>query len=358
MKKFAGIAVPLIVMVSMVGLMAGCGSSSNTGKSSSSASSATSSTSQNPDYSKSANWLALPSSTAAKKKVDVFYLGGTTYKKLNASAPNICTINDPQMKAGAKAAFSSSATTFETVANIFSPYYRQSDASVLRLPQAEQVKIIGGIPTSDGIAAFDYYIKHYNKGRPFILAGHSQGSNVTIYLLAEYMKKNPKVYKRMIAAYVIGYSITPSYLAQNPELKFAEGPDDTGVIVSYNTEAPTVKVTNPVVLPGALAINPITWTRTEDLATAAQNLGGISVGSNGYAVLDAAGNPARVMDYADAQVNNAKGVVICSTANASQLSPGNALLSVGIYHDYDYPFYYFDIRANAANRVAHYSLKK
>ena len=43
-----------------------------------------------------------------------------------------------------------------------------------------------------------------------------------INLMADYMKKNPEVYKRMIAAYVPGYSITPQYLAQNPELKFAE----------------------------------------------------------------------------------------------------------------------------------------
>ena len=87
------------------------------------------------------------------------------------------------------------------------------------------------------------------------------------------MKENPKVCDRMIAAYVIGYSITPGYLAQNPHLKFAEGPDDTGVIISYNTEAPNVVGNNPVVLPGAMAINPISWTREESLAKAEENLG-------------------------------------------------------------------------------------
>jgi len=350
MKKFAGIAVPLILMVSLVGLMAGCGSSSNSGKDS---------TSQNAtDYSISANWLSLPSSTATKKKVDVFHLIDTTYQKPNANAPNICAINDPIMEKGAKAAYSRTATAFEPVANIYAPYYRQVDAMYKKsLPIAEQNKIVGGIPTSDGLAAFDYFIKHYNKGRPFILAGHSLGSNVMANLLSEYMKKNPKVYKRMIAAYVIGYSITPDYLTQNPHLKFAEGPDDTGVIVSYNTEAPVVDGTNPVTLPGGIAINPITWTRTEELATAAQNLGGIALDKNGYAVLDAAGNPVRVEHYADAQVNKARGVVICSTADVNLLSPGNALLPKGVYHSFDYPFYYFDIRANAANRVDHF-LKK
>lgn len=353
MKKF-GIAVPMVVIISLVGMVAGCGS----GSSNKPSTTVPATNGQGvPNYANSSNWLSLPSK--ATKKVDVFSLGDTTYQKPNSSAPNICAINDAQMQAGAKAKFSASATAFETIANIYSPYYRQSDASVLLLPHAQQSAIIAGIPTHDGMAAFDYYVKHLNNGRPFIMAGHSQGSNVTINLLAQYMKKNPDVYKRMIAAYVIGYSITPEYLTQNLELKFATGPNDTGVIISYNTEAPVLKGTNPVVLPGAMAINPITWTRAETLATAAQNLGGISVNpQTGYALVDASGNPVKVMHYADAQVNTARGVVICSTADPSQLAPGNQLVANGVYHPFDYPFYYFDIRANAANRVAKYFAKK
>ncbi len=45
--------------------------------------------------------------------------------------------------------------------------------------------------------------------------------------------------------------------------KFAKGAKDIGVIISYNTEAPQVAGKNPVVLPGAMAINPITWTRAK-----------------------------------------------------------------------------------------------
>ena len=357
MKKSAGIAIPLTIIACIVGLVAGCGSSSNGGKASSTAPISTSQ--GNPDYSNAANWLALPSSTAAKKKVDVFYLSDTTYQKPDANAPNIGTINDPQMQAGAKAAFSRTAAAFEPVGNIYAPYNRQVDAMYKKsLPIAQQNALEDGIPTSDAMSAFDYYIKHYNKGRPYILAGHSQGSNLLANILSDYMKKNPKVYKRMIAAYVIGYSITPDYLAQNPELKLADGPSDTGVIVSYNTEAPVVDGTNPVTLPGGIAINPITWTRSEELATAEQNLGGIAINpKTGYAELDAQGNPVRVPHYADAQVNKARGVVICSTADVNLLSPGNALLPKGVYHSFDYPFYYFNLRANADARVIEF-LKK
>jgi len=356
MKKHR-IAVVLVAILSMVGLIAGCGSSSKSAKTST-PSSTPSSTSQTPDYSKSANWLALPSAKSARKKVDVFFLYPTVYEQSSPSDPMVCGIDNSQMQSGAKAAFSRDATVFAPLADIYAPYYQQAAISVLNLPLDQQQAIVGGVPTSDAIAAFDYFIKHYNKGRPFILAAHSQGSNIMINLMAEYMKKNPDVYKRMIAAYVPGYSITPQYLAQNTELKFAIGADDTGVIVSYNTTAPAPQVPDPVVLPGAMVINPITWTRDETLATAAQNLGGIAVGSNGYAILDAQGNPQKVLNYADAQINTAKGTLICSTADPATLDPGSSLVAAGIYHTFDYPFYYFDIRANAANRVDHYFSKK
>lgn len=117
------------------------------------------------------------------------------------------------------------------------------------------------------------------------------------------MKEHPAVYKRMIAAYVIGYSVT-------------------GVIISYNTEAPGVKGRNPVILPGGISINPITWTREETLATAAESLGS--------RLLDKEKNWSLVKNYADARVDKARGV----------------------YHSFDYPFYYYNIRENAANRTA------
>jgi Protein of unknown function (DUF3089) len=316
------------------------------------ASAAAASPSKATDYSKRAHWLYLP--TKPQKKVDVFYLCPTEYVRADPSDPIIGPVNDPGMMQGAQVAFQRQATAFRTFANIYAPYYRQADAaSRAALPQKEQVKIVAGAPTVDGIAAFKYFIKHYNHGRPFILAGHSLGSNVLANLLSQYMKAHPLVYKRMIAAYVPGYSITPHYLAQNPILKFAKGPNDTGVIVSWNTEAPTIAGTNPVLLPGGLAINPITWTRKQTEATAAQNLGSIELNpaTGGTPVLDKNGHIKRVLGLADARIDKAKGVVICSTVNPAAYQFG---FPEGVYHTFDYPFYFFDIRANAANRVQHF----
>jgi len=302
------------------------------------------------DYSKAEHWLAVP--TSISRPVDVFYLYPTAWTKV-AGDSNICKIDNPSMLIGAPLAFNRQATAFSTVGNIYAPYYRQVDIFYrMSLPPSEQEKVVSGIPTADAISAFDYYIKHYNKGRPFILAGHSQGSNVLIYLLSEYMRLNPQVYERMIAAYVIGYSITPEYLAKNPHLKFAQGSDDIGVIISYNTESPdVVPGTNVVTLPGGIAINPITWTRDETLAPASKNLGSIVLNSNGTV---AAGIPNPVMNFADARVDKAKGVIICSTVDVNKWSPGNVVFVKGVFHSFDYPFYYYNLRANAANRVSKY----
>jgi len=297
------------------------------------------------DYSKSNNWLSVP--TSITKDVDIFYLYPTAWQKVDQNEPNICAIDNPSMLKGSKSAFDRQVTAFEPAGNIYAPYYRQADAAYcLSLPLDEQNKFIGSIPKSDAFAAFDYYIKNYNNGRPFILAGHSQGSQLLTLLLSEYMKENPDVYKRMVAAYVIGYSVTDEYLAQNPHLKFAEGPSDTGVIISYNTEAPTIEGNNPVVLPGAKVINPISWTKDETLATAEEGLGSTLPDKDLKFI--------PVGKYADARIDLKKGVLICSTADVEKLSPGNKVFGKGVYHSFDYPFYYFNIRENALNRVKNF----
>jgi len=242
------------------------------------------------------------------------------------------------------------------MANVYAPYNRQVDAKFkTTLPIPKQLRLEAGIPTSDAVSAFAYYIEHLNGGRPFILAGHSQGSNLIANILSGYMKEHPELYKRMVAAYVIGYSVTGDYLAENPQLRFARGPDDTGVIISYNTEAPVMGAPNPVTMPGGVAINPITWTTSETTVAASQSRGTLTVDpKTGGAVVDGTGNPVKTAHYADATVNKKRGVVICTTADPNQLAPGNPALQVGIYHNYDYPLYYFDLQANAANRIERY----
>jgi hypothetical protein len=299
------------------------------------------------DYSQVNHWLSIPVVT---KAVDVFYLYPTAWQR-GDNEPYICEIDNPSMLAGSASAFTRTATAFEPLANIYAPYYRQADAAyALALPLPAHDALIAGIPTLDAVTAFDYYIKHFNHGRPFILAGHSQGSNVLINLLTGYLKDNPDVYQRMIAAYVIGYPVTAQIIKDNPHLKFAEGPDDTGVIISYNTQAPDVAPADNPVLSGlvGLVINPITWTRSETVGNTTEGLGSIMPDP-----VTRVFEP--VPQYADAQVDIANGVLICTTANEDGLYEfSQHRFPRGLYHSFDYPFYYFNIRANAQNRVNKY----
>lgn len=302
------------------------------------------------DYSKPEHWLSLHYS--AEKEVDVFYIYPTAWQNdpkvpNEKSAPHVCRIDNPSMLIGSKGAFESQATAFETVGNIYAPYYRQLDAGyALSLEIEKRDELLRGIPKKDVFTAFDFYIKHYNKGRPYILVSHSQGSLLMRFLLSEYMKENPEIYKRMIAAYVIGYSITKDFLESNPHLKFAEGPADTGVIISYNTEAPTIEGTSFLVLPGAIAINPITWTGEEIPATAEQSLG---------SRIDFDGTYVDKFKYADARIDKRRGVVICNVDPATL--PAKTHWARGIYHTHDYGLYYYNLRENAANRTKQFLSK-
>jgi hypothetical protein len=250
--------------------------------------------------------------------------------------------------AGSLDGFRQDATAFETAGNIYAPYYRQADGvHTLGLPENKRLEIVGDIPAKDVTAAFEYYIEHFNNGRPFILAGHSQGSNVMLFLLSGYLKMNPEIYKRMVAAYAIGYPVTSDFMADNPHLKYATGPDDTGVVISFNTQSPGVQSGgNPIVTTNkGIVINPITWTRDETLVSTSEGLG-----SNMQDTETLEFN--RIPQYADAKVDNSKGVLICSSADETELyAKYPSHFGPGVYHSFDYPFYYYNIRKNAENRV-------
>ena len=294
------------------------------------------------DYSKASNWLTMD--VSGSLPVDVFYLYPTEWQK-GPDDSDYCTVDNVSMIKGANGAFNRQATAFLPVGNIYAPYYRQADAAyTLTLSTVEQQEeAIRIIPAADGIAAFNYYLEHYNNGRPFILAGHSQGSNVLLYILTQ-IKDQPEVLDRMVAAYVIGFSVTQEYLDQNAPLKFAAGPDDTGVIISFNTEGEGVAF-SPLVRPGALAINPISWTLTEAEAPREDNVGSITL------ITAAVCDLTPVKGLASAQVDTLRGVVVCKSVDPAGYSlPGLP----GVYHSFDYPFFFYNIRANAQNRVDHY----
>ena len=301
------------------------------------------------DYSQKSNWLSQPEIT---KDVDAFYIYSTSYfeSSFEKGASDYASLDNAEMREGAQQEYVDQATVFEESCNVFTPWYRQFGmryASEVMAKTGSLDEAIAGVLYSDITAALDYYFEHCNQGRPFIIAGHSQGSAIVRYVLKHYFKEHPDYYKRMVAAYAIGYSITKDDLKDYPHLKFATGETDTGVIISWNTESPANEgQKNGVVLPGAISINPINWKRDETYAPAEENLGG-------YYYNEEKKQMEKVPHVADAQVNLKRGTVITTVKNVPPVT-GTDFFGPGSYHEDDYELYFFNLKANVAARVAAY----
>lgn len=307
-----------------------------------------------PDYSRKECWLSFPEIT---KDVDTFYIYSTTYVELSGEkgAPDYSPLDNPEMIMGAQGEYVTNASVFEDSTNVFAPYYRQAGmryAGEVREKTGNIDAAISGIPYDDISAALDYFFGTCNCGRPFIIAGHSQGSGMVKYVLKNYFKEHPECYGRMVAAYIIGFSVTGKDLEECPHLKFASGESDTGVIISWNTEGPKNVETdahNVVVMPGAISINPLNWKLDETYASAAGNLGSLVLNekSGEYEIADIG---------ADAQVVPGRGVVVTN----ARIKPSEMTGYFGpdSFHEDEYNIYYNNIKDNAAKRIAAYQAQR
>jgi hypothetical protein len=62
-------------------------------------------------------------------------------------------------------------------------------------------------PLIDVENAFQDYLKHFNKGRPFILIGHSQGSFLLRQLIAQQIDAKPLLRARLLSAILLGGNV-------------------------------------------------------------------------------------------------------------------------------------------------------
>lgn len=302
------------------------------------------------DYSDRKNWLSQPE--APDKPVDLLYLYPSSC--MDPFADVVCSVDDMTMRAGAKRIYSQQAAAFEDTANIFAPFWRQ--VSVLKLDKLSFEEVDNAEwaePRTDVYAALDYYFEKLNNGRPYFLAGHSQGSRLCYMVLAEYMKENPDRYAGMIAAYCLGDSLTRKYLGDNPHVKAAQSADDTGVVVSWNTEGPANKGHDSlVVAPGAMSINPLSW-RTDDTPASAE----LNLGSFVPHLLMPGLKELSIK--ADAVLDLERGTVIVTEPGLSKYAiteiPGfgkfESVFGPASYHGCDYSFFFLNIRENAKMRA-------
>ena len=137
--------------------------------------------------------------------------------------------------------------------NYYAPYYRQ--CSLQSFGNDSLMAARYPIALDDVRRAFKHYLSHYNQGRPFILAGFSQGAMIMLQLLQE---MDEAAFQRLIAAYAIGVSISKDQLA-SPHIIPATGAADTGVTICYNSVRDARNAISRIGDNNVVAINPVNW---------------------------------------------------------------------------------------------------
>lgn len=225
---------------------------------------------------------------------------------------------------------------------MYAPFYRQAVMDVYELPDEDREQYFE-IAYNDIKASFDYYMKKCNKGRPIVLAGFSQGSDMVLRLLKDEFD-NKKYQDRLVAAYMIGWPVTPQDIEQYPHIKMAQNSQDTGVVVSFNSEAESVN-TSMFVPQGttSLSINPLTWTTDSTPADATYNMGAC------FMYGDKAGE--EVYQFCGAYIDDERGTLKVTGIDGSEFTSGSKLFGEGVYHLYDYQFFYRNLQYNVAERL-------
>ena len=215
--------------------------------------------------------------------------------------------------------------------NYFSPYYRQVSMNSWSTPEKAYIRL--PLSMEDVKQSWNYYLKHLNQGRPFILAGYSQGASGALAILKE---MPDSVRSRLVAVYSIGFEVTQEDLDNYAGIKPAQGATDTGVVINFCT----VKSPESILYftaNNATCINPVSWRTDEQPATFV--LYGRRQNDTLSVRCDTVSHHLIVDGYTRHRVMPVIGI------------PGN-------YHNMELKFYYPYIRQNMADRVAALMAKK
>ena len=319
-----------------------------------------------PDYASNGAWLAFPGRNGLERSIepgtsavneqsapaDVFFIHPTT------GATN-SVWNEPYDAAGADVplfppVLLQQASTFNGCCRIYAPHYRQASLAGLKNPQAS------ALAYRDVERAFRYYLDHYNKGRPFIIASHSQGTGLAVRLLQDDVVGQPQQ-SQMIAAYLIGGFVPVDFSTIG--VPICDSPDQTGCLISWNTAQTGRSQPRKIIRasaywwqgslrtkgqPEPVCVNPLTW-RKAGAASAAQNGGSLS-----FPVPPFSANAGRLQSL----IPELTGAVCDDgilNVDVPWSQPGfldKLSLLVGSYHMNDYGIFYAAIRRNAVERTA------
>src|SRR6185369_4468390 len=177
--------------------------------------------------------VGSPSIDESEAPADVFFVAPTTFlspSEWNGPAQDRSYL----MREVDDGILESMASAFNACCRIFAPRYRQATIYAMFTPGDDSHKAIE-LAYADVRRAFHYYLAHENRGRPFILAGHSQGSWHLLRLLAEEIDGSA-LRKRLVAVYAPGY-LTPVDVFEREleHIKPCATPNATGCVILWNT---------------------------------------------------------------------------------------------------------------------------
>lgn len=306
-----------------------------------------------PDYSKTENWAALPTTKdqadrtpdaslldlQATAEADVFWLHPTTYTKKRGNTQWNGSVDDAALnKKTDDGTILNQASIFNGAGKIYAPRYRQAHIQAYYTKNKKSAKQAFALAYADVKSAFEYYLKEYNpidpstgKRRPIIIAAHSQGTNHATQLMKEYFD-GKELQKDLVVAYLVGMPIQKDTF-QN--IKVCETPTETNCFCSWRTwkYGHTPKTHQPN---NNIAVtNPLTWTTDAALASAELNKGTV--------LRKFEKNFTRKL--VDAKVHD--GVLWAHKPKFR----GSIFITFKNYHIVDLNFYYVNVRENAMERV-------
>jgi hypothetical protein len=242
---------------------------------------------------------------------------------------------------------------FNACCRMFAPRYRQATIGAFLRPSGDSFNAFD-LAYSDVLTAFDHYVQQENKGRPFILASHSQGSLHAIRLIQQRIANDPVVRARLIVAYVVGASLPDTFDIGLPVCRTAE---HTGCFVDWNSASRLTPLAlgrglmvtwhngkyQAVDLNRWLCVNPLSWNRTTTSA-AAKNRGALP-----FAGL---GKPVPALRSAVTGAHCTRGRLVISIPVAKREGFTDTLTKLGSYHNLDYALFYDAVRRNTLQRVS------
>jgi len=290
-----------------------------------------------PDYKQPESWAYQD--RLKVKPADVFLVAPAVFRGENGEL-NL-SLDNENIKKKFVGAINMEKGIYTPVCALYAPYYRQ--ASLTAYVSEDKDKALN-LAYQDVSRSFKYFLQHRDGSRPLVLAGFSQGADMCVRLLKEYGRTGA-VKHHLVAAYVLGYGITEADLKQMPGQKMAKDERDTGVIVSFNSEAPSVG-SSMLVPKGTkvFGINPLNWKTSSAVADKRLNLGACFTNYTGQIVRE-------VPHLCGAYLDQNRGTLKVTDITPEQYPPILPLFSSGVYHLYDYQFFYKNLQKNVRTRV-------